>query len=109
MSESGLGADGARARGQAAIIETGADQCLRRTMMPAEETAVLPSSRKAGWLERRERESSGVASPRRPPRGGPMPKYMFKSRLNVKGLEGTLADGGTGRQENAGTRPRQEV
>lgn len=26
-----------------------------------------------------------------------MAKYLFKSHLNVKGLEGTLKDGGTGR------------
>jgi len=27
-----------------------------------------------------------------------MPKYLFKSHLNVQGLEGTLKDGGTGRR-----------
>ena len=28
-----------------------------------------------------------------------MPKYLFKSHLNVEGVKGTLADGGTGRRD----------
>ena len=28
-----------------------------------------------------------------------MPKYLFKSQLNVEGVKGTLADGGTGRRD----------
>ena len=27
-----------------------------------------------------------------------MPKYLFKAQLSVKGLEGTMQDGGTGRR-----------